>query len=71
MDRVLVMDGGRLVEDGKPRDLLRSGPGPGGGSSSPSYYRAAIDKDGPTAVQVALQVAEEWDAKRKSKVSST
>lgn len=65
MDRVLVMDGGRLVEDGKPRDLLHSGPG--GGSSSPSYYRAAIDKDGPTAVQAALQVAEEWDAKRKAR----
>lgn len=59
MDRVLVMDGGKLVEDGKPRDLLA---GPDGSS----YYRAAIEKDGSKAVEAALQVAVTWDAKKQS-----
>ncbi|KAJ4145511.1 hypothetical protein LMH87_004359 [Akanthomyces muscarius] len=58
MDRVLVMDGGKLVEDGKPRDLLA---GPDGSS----YYRAAIEKDGSKAVEAALQVAVTWDAKKQ------
>lgn len=58
MDRVLVMDGGKLVEDGKPRDLLA-------GTSGSSYYRAAIEKDGHKAVAAALKVAVAWDAKKQ------
>ncbi|XWW96772.1 hypothetical protein V2A60_004752 [Cordyceps javanica] len=61
MDRVLVMDGGRLVEDGKPLELL-SGP-----DDSSSYYRTAIAKDGPKAVQSARQMALEWDSKRSNR----
>ncbi|OAQ95919.1 hypothetical protein LLEC1_04564 [Akanthomyces lecanii] len=57
MDRVLVMDGGKLVEDGKPCDLLA-------GSDGSSYYRAAIEKDGPKAVEAALQIAVAWDTKK-------
>ncbi|OAA66093.1 ABC transporter, transmembrane domain, type 1 [Cordyceps fumosorosea ARSEF 2679] len=60
MDRVLVMDAGRLVEDGRPRDLLSDG--------AKGYYRAAIEKDGPKAIQAALQVAVEWDNKRNSAI---
>ncbi|KAJ3492703.1 hypothetical protein NLG97_g5201 [Lecanicillium saksenae] len=59
MDRVLVMENGNLVEDGKPRDLLS-------GSGGSSYYRAAIEKDGPRAVQAALETAIEWDSKKRS-----
>lgn len=59
MDRVLVMENGKLVEDGKPRDLL-SGP------DGSSYYRTAIEKDGSKAVQAALQIAVEWDSKKHS-----
>lgn len=56
MDRVLVMENGKLVEDGKPRDLLSS-------ANNTSYYRAAIEKDGPRAVENALQIAVKWDIK--------
>lgn len=58
MDRVLVMDNGKLVEDGKPCDLLSS-------TNKSSYYRTSIEKDGPGAVNAALQVAETW-AKRRT-----
>lgn len=57
MDRVLVMDNGKLVEDGSPRDLLSGGE---------SYYQAAIEKDGAKAVQSALEIATEWGAKKSS-----
>ncbi|KAJ6785291.1 hypothetical protein PWT90_01091 [Aphanocladium album] len=58
MDRVIVMENGKLLEDGKPRDLLS-------GSDGSSYYRAAIEKDGPRAVQAALETAVEWDTKKQ------
>lgn len=62
MDRVLVMKNGKLVEDGKPRDLLSSG-------DEASYYRAAIEKEGPRAVENALQIAVEWDTKMQSRTA--
>lgn len=50
MDRVLVMDGGKLVDDGKPRDLLAD-------TDGSLYYGAANEKDGHKAVEAELQVA--------------
>ena len=49
MDRILVMDNGRVVEDGSPANLLgRHG----------SYYRSSILQDGRMALQNAMQIAE-------------
>lgn len=49
MDRILVMDNGRVVEDGSPTKLLRR---------HDSYYRSSILQDGQMALQNAMHIAE-------------
>ncbi|KGQ04419.1 ABC transporter C family member 10 [Beauveria bassiana D1-5] len=49
MDRILVMDNGRVVEDGSPADLL---------GRHDSYYRSSILQDGRMALHNAMQTAE-------------
>lgn len=49
LDRVIVMDAGRIVEEGTPASLL---------GSEESYYREAVASEGEGVLQAALAVAE-------------
>ncbi|KAJ9137445.1 Spermidine/putrescine import ATP-binding protein potA [Pleurostoma richardsiae] len=48
VDRVIVMDTGRIVEDGTPFELL---------NSVASYYRQVVKQEGEAALQKALRLA--------------
>lgn len=61
MDRVLVMENGKVVEDGSPRALLESSHD-SEGSAAESYYRTSIQQDGPKALERALNTAMHWDS---------
>jgi ATP-binding cassette subfamily C (CFTR/MRP) protein 10 len=56
MDRVLVMEDGRIIEDGNPSTLLQEN-----GAGRESYYRTSVAKDGLKAVAKASETAKYWD----------
>lgn len=57
MDRIIVMDAGRVVEEGTPLELLERGENEKG--EKESYYHAAVRTEGEEALQAALAMARE------------
>lgn len=65
MDRIIVMDNGRVVEDGSPLALLEPVLADGE-SKKISHYRSSIEQDGAEVLQKALQSARHWENIRRN-----
>ncbi|PSR82837.1 P-loop containing nucleoside triphosphate hydrolase protein [Coniella lustricola] len=59
MDRIIVMEDGKVVEEGTPLDLLADRGATEEGHVGESYYRAAVRTEGEEALQAALAMARE------------
>lgn len=71
MDRIIVMDNGRVVEDGSPLALLEPALADGE-TMETSHYKSSIEQDGAEALLKALESARHWEnVKRNARAPLT